>query len=288
MLCAHKNVVWGLLVLATIGSVLLTQPAVAAVSGFNAYLQQSEGKAYIPMKPRSSGTLGDLVNNGVVGASPDTLTLDGRGDSRTGGLCYELFFDLNANMGPTGEPILYGPGEEVDVSTMDLFLDLVDLDFLLVSRATYDYYETLTLTFIDECDEPGPFLTIDMSNCTDFGPAGMTKTNNEQLTYVINLQEDMGLSPSDFDQILNDMSFSIVVTATSYIERTIAGSGVYSNTTPEYLGDYSAGTVDNGFSGPDGMPVNALTFDMIPEPMTLALLSAGSFVLLWRRKARAA
>jgi hypothetical protein len=289
MYCAHKNVVvWGLLVLATIGTILLAQPAAAAVSGYNAFLQESEGKAFIPMKPRTSGVLGDLLNNNrIVGASGDKVTLTGKGDSRTGSLSYDLFFDLSANMGPTGEPILYGDGEEVDVSTMDLFLDLFDIDFVPVSGRTYDYYEMLTLTFIRDGDGASPFLTIDMNNFAAYGPAGLTKTNDEQVTYVISLQEDLGLSAGDFEQIMEDMSFTIMVTATSYIERTKRGSGRYI-TAPEYLGDYSAGSVDNGFSGPDGLPVNALTFDMIPEPMTLTLLGAGSFVLLWRRKARAA
>lgn len=294
MFFAHSGIMRGLLVLIAAGTMLLAQTALGAisVSGYNEFLQDAEGKAYIPMKPATSGMLGESLGTREVGEKPDTITLNQKGASSMGSLSYELFFDLLDNTSPSGEPVLYAP-ENVDVSTMDLFLDLVDIDFLPVTGAGRIYLEmmTLTLSGIGECpyytDGPAPSLTIDMNNYTDFGPDGLTETNNAAVTYRINMQDDLGLSQDDFDQILDSMTFSLMVTVSSYTERTAPGSGTYVNTL-EYLGDYSAGTEDNGFSGPDGIPVNALLFDVIPEPMTLALLGAGSIVLLRRRKTAAA
>ena len=105
MFFAHSGT-RGVWVLIAVGTVLLAQPALAAVSGYNEFLQDNEGKAYIPMKPATSGTLGESLGSRIVGAKPDVITLDGKGDSSMGSLSYELLFDLEQNMTPEGEPIL--------------------------------------------------------------------------------------------------------------------------------------------------------------------------------------
>jgi len=284
----HQVVAKGLVLLAVLG---LALPTMAAVSGYNDYLEQHEGKAYIPLKESTSGVLGgpQIGGGGIAGAKPDTLTLSGKDAFSGGWITYDLFFDLTKNMSPSGEPILYGE-QTIDVATMDLFLDLVDLDFLPVFNSGRVYLEILELTFIrDDGDggtSEGPSVQIRSDNySTDFG-ASVVKTDNQAVTYVVNLHDDMGLTDDDFEQILDDMSFTVQVTVSSYMQRLVGGTGRYTNSL-EYLGDYSAGDSDNGFTGDDGLPVNALDFELIPEPMTLALLSAGSIALLRRRKVTA-
>ncbi|NLF29923.1 MAG: PEP-CTERM sorting domain-containing protein [Planctomycetes bacterium] len=278
----------GRVVLSIVAIVLMfaANGAMAYVAGTNDILEQTQGRAFVPLKGETSGVLGDVQGGRTIGLAGDTITLR-NGQVSQGSLTYDLLFDLSDNF-EDGAPVVVDPAA-VRTDTMDLFLDLTDIDFVPETNAGRSYSESLTLRLfaagreVELTNGEGAFR-IDATNYgnyrgvegPDFGP-----TNNVQVRYSINLESDLGLSAADFAQILGDMSFILEVTVTSTTLRTAPGTGTYRNS-PEYLGDYSA---DDGVGG-DPSRGNGLGFELtvIPEPMTASLLALGSVGLLLRRR----
>lgn len=281
-LCAHRY--RGRVVLPVAFAVLImlvANSAMAYVSGYNAFLEQSQGRAFIPQKAQTSGVLGEVKNGRIVGAKVDIITLR-RGDVSQGSLTYDLLFDLALNF-DEGQPVQVDPAD-VDTTTMDLFLDLTDIDFVPVTGAGRTYSESLGLKLFSadksvELTDPSLNFLIDAINYGTYRGDGFGPTNNTQARYAINLDSNLGLQADDFYQIFTDMGFTLEVTITSTTLRTAAGVGSYRNTA-EYLGDYST---DNDV-GEGGTGSTGLDFEIIPEPMTLSLLGLGAVGLLWQRR----
>jgi hypothetical protein len=264
---------------------LVADSAMAYVAGANDFLEQSLGRAFIPQKPETSGTLGEHKGGFIVGASVDTITL-GQGQSSEGSLTYDLLFDLSQYLAPGGEPIEYDP-DDVQTDSMNLFLDLTDIDFVLVTGAGRTYSEALSLRLFSEnksLELTGSELgfTINETNYGVYRGGDWGLTNNTHARYTINIENHLGLQTADFARIFQDMGFVLEVTVASRTTRTAPGVGSYRNTV-EYLGDYSA---NNDGVGDGDTPSNGLDFIIIPEPMTLSLLGLGTLGLLLQQRRR--
>ncbi|MFW6146643.1 MAG: PEP-CTERM sorting domain-containing protein [Planctomycetota bacterium] len=265
-------------------TMLVATSAMAYVSGYNAFLEQSGGRAFIPQKPQTSGELGEVKGNRVVGARADMITLR-KGDVRQGWLTYDLLFDLSENFDPGSGPIEIDPANVI-TDTMELQLDLTDLDFVPVTGAGRTYSESLGLKMFSadktlELTDPGLDFLIDAINYGNYRADGFGPTNNVEAQYAINLVNDLGLAPNDFARIFQDMGFTLEVTLTSTTMRTAPGRASY-RSTREYLGDYSADP-DEGLGADDPLPPG-LDFEIVPEPMTLSLLGLGAIGLLRQRR----
>jgi len=273
----------------TVGAIAvlaLALAAQAAVYGQNDYLTANKGKAYIPLMPSTSGTLGDFNGSRVIGGQPDSVTLS-KGQSSSGYLVYDLTFDLSSYLLPGGgEPIAVSSDDIDTTQPLWLTLTLFDLDFKPLTGSGRTYFETLAMELVYTGEgysafETIPSITIDQNNYGLYREDGFGETDKQQVDYTINLldPEGMNLSNADLDQILTDMSFTLRITMTSYLEQTGAGRFKYTNT-KEYLGDYSAGSALAGGE----FDTNALEFAFIPEPASLSLLALSGLALL-RRKA---
>ncbi len=257
--------------------------AAGYVVGTNPILEGVDGRAYIPMSPKTSGELGYSTDGRVIGLQGEIVAVR-KGDVTEGSLNYFLEFDLSTYLAPNGEPIAYDPAE-VPTDTMDLFLDLTDIDFKPQMQFGLDYTETLELRVftLDKALEltggevPFTLNKDNYFNYGDFGDDEGAETNNTQVRYTVNLENDLGLAADDFTRMFTDMGFQLEVTIGSRMERIAAGVGRYRNG-PEYLGDYRS---DEGGLG--DVPSNGLEF-VIPEPMTLSLLGLGALGLLRRRR----
>jgi len=141
------------------------------VTGTNPHLPG----VFIPLKPATSGTLGDLVGGvgpKLVGKSSDSLSLSAFPGSSTGYVDLMMNFDLSAVL--TGPLVMLG-------GTLNMTFD--DLDFMVISGPRDDFREM-----------------IELQVYIDGSPA-----NNKEVTYEFDLgapnPAGLGLLPADFAAI---------------------------------------------------------------------------------------
>jgi len=248
-------------------SILATEAAADPAVGQNDVLDTTSS-IFIPLKPETSGTLGDLIGGGPgrVGLTKDVVTLSGAGDFTQGWVLIPLLFDLSGELEP-GQKILSGM----------LQLTFRDLDFVPLTGGGLMFREWLELEILRVGDGPlgSPFLMNDTNydspdhNATDKNgdPLGSGfSTNNRIVTYEFDLVRDLGLTQAELDLISADRAFELNMTLYARLDR-LSGGRITRNNTPE---DVMPG--DFGF--------------VVPEPATVSLLALGMVLLVARRVRR--
>ena len=240
--------------------------AEAAVIGLNDDLGALGGQIFIPLQPAASGTLNQpWPSNSTqrVGVDPDRIKLPGR-QGTSGFVTFDLIFDLT---GQFGEQMVIEP------DSASLILLARDIDFRPVALSGATYAETLAMTFMrDDGTRSATTLTLNRDSYVgfrdDFDPTGQYQTNQFQATYTINLQDDLGVTSEDFDQMMEDLAFRLSVTLGAELDSTIAGGREYRNTQEMFANSFEFAQV------------------AIPEPASAALLACGAVAMALRRRRR--
>ena len=251
------------LVVATASILGLTLAANAAdVIGTNAVLDANGGDLYIPLKPSTSGNLGDSIPGppagDMVGLQSDSLTLYSDHATSSGFVSFVLSFDLSGEL---------QPGEVMCCDTEALVLEFEDIDFKPYDIGWFNFRETLELTLLrDAGDVPGPVdLTIDDTNYGLYC-GGFVETNNQTVTYTLGLKNDLGLTAADCQDINEDKEFGLLVTFRTQIEHLRANCcGDTIRNTPEAL-------------------ANSFSVCAIPEPATFLIALAGVLLAIMRKR----
>jgi len=217
------------------------------------------GDLFIPLQNDDSGVLGDLIDGGPerVGVQADTVCLSALNPTSSGYVTFELVFDITADLGAF---------PNMDRNTTRLLLTFDDIDFKTDVYSNYTLNEILTLEF--RADPGGPAsgvpLTIDESNYHVYsGMAPGHETDNVQVTYEISLKNDLGITEADFLDMEADKDFALLVRFDSQLELTSGFLACPTN---------SAEAIGNRF-----------TLVGVPEPTSVALLTAGALALIRRR-----
>lgn len=233
------------------------------ICGTNPDLPPS-GSLYIPLKPSSSGVLGD----GNVGKVSDSVTLWDN-DASSGYVDVRLSYDLSGILGDDLVLDTAGP--------MTLGFTFEDIDF----KPVVDVHNSLRVTFSesiqfaylrDASDTPGPFgLTMDDANYLTFKTNPGTETNNTTATYEIDLRSVLGVDAADIDDINADKEFGLYVRLRSdLLSEDLWPLWCNSSTrtnTPESIGGCFEVSVQP-----------------VPEPATMAVLSLGGVLIAVRRR----
>ena len=235
------------------------------ISGENAVLQSAHGKVLIPLSDGASGALGDhwLTNpRRHVGRDVDSVRI-AQGASSGGSVSFFLDFDL------TGQ---FGEGGTIEQETATMLLTVVDLDLRHVVGGKQTYWETMDLTFMNMGDsvvDPGlSTLQVTQANYGDFRDDGAGLTDRKAVTYSLGLANDLNVAQADFDEMMADRSFRLLVTLNTHVERTGRGRGTYKNTRESFGGNFQFAQA------------------YIPEPTVMAILAAGGIGLALRRRSR--
>lgn len=246
-------------------TIILTIAAIAAVSsppatyacnisGTNDCLLEG-GLLYIPLKPSTSGTLGQSLGRGKqVGLQSDSVSLSRWDDRESSGY---VTFDVTLS-----HPI----GQQASLDSAVLGLSFHDLDFKPVVNNGLTFRESVTLQLYDHRGghSVGNSLTLTESNYGNFTTAGFVATNNASRDYSVFLGDHLGLTQTQLDDLVSDGEFALRVTMRSHLKYSGCSTEVWN--TPESIG--------NSFSF--GAPV--------PEPATISLLLAGSAMALRRKR----
>ena len=248
--------------LAVLGtSSALAMPAI----GTNDVLDnETGGDLFIPFQSGYSGVLGDLIGGGPerVGVQADTVCLSSLNTTSSGDVTFEFVFDITADLGVF---------PQMDRNTTRLLLTFDDIDFHTDVYSVYTLNEILTLEFRADPGGPGSGtpLTINDTNYHVYsGMAPGHQTDNVQVTYEVNLKNDLGIAEADFLDMESDKDFALLVRFDSALQFTGG-----------FL-DYSCPTNSDEAIG------SRFTLVGVPEPTTVVLLAAGALALIRRRNRR--
>jgi hypothetical protein len=237
------------------------------VIGTNSVLDAHGGNFYIPLKSSTSGTLGDSIpgppSGDHVGLQSDSVTLYNNNETSSGFVSFVLSFDLSGAL---------GPGEEVCCDSLDLTLVFDDIDFKPYNEGWFNFRELLEITFLrDATDAPGAAdLVLDSTNYGLYADGGFVETNNQMVTYHLNLADDLGMTAEDCADINADGEFGLFFKFSTQLVHLRNSC---------CCGDKICNTIE-------GMS-NSLEFCTVPEPSTAAGLMFGFstlMLLLKRRK----
>jgi|GEM_PF-5039375 len=191
-----------------------------SLPGINAMLDANGDDLFIPFTPENSGTLGDTRPDGKgIGLASDSATLTDD-DATSGSVSYVYSFS-------NGSPFL--PNYYFDPVTGEFVLTFNDIDFKPVSLLNFGgsgldilFQETVAITFLaNASDTPGPVdILMDQSNYGNYRPDGFGETNNVTVEYRVNLQNDLGVTPAEFDSFNADGEFGLYVTFSVIIAST--------------------------------------------------------------------
>lgn len=263
----------------------------ALIVGTNPELEETDGGLFVPQKGRTSGVLGEQLNpRRRAGLKRDRIFLPGPGAKRRGDISFVLAFDLTPTEA-NGLPFSFGdaeaPGDNlIDADSATLAFSLEDLDFQPVRAKGARYRETMEIRFLRNADdsifdlETGELLPGDvMLDKTNYGlfeenyaAGAFPSTNNVTRRYVLSMTDDLGMTTEDFEAVLDDLEFALLVTVRSETKRR-GGGASHHRSTREYI------------------RANDFTFETaptieppIPEPATVSLLAAGAAILIGRRR----
>jgi hypothetical protein len=235
------------------------------VVGANTVLDAHGGQFYIPLKSSTSGTLGDDIpgppSGDKVGLQADSLTLYNNGQTSSGFVSFVLSFNLGC--------------EDLCCDSATLSLTFNDLDFkpYNVDSGHFSFRESLELSLLLDATDSlpaTPDLTIDDSNYGNWYPGGPPggETNNTVVTYVLDLKDDLGMTPADCAAINADHEFGLYLTFRTditHLRRHCSGDTI--TNTRESM-------------------TNSLD-PCVPEPATFLIVGAGALLLLLRKKKNA-
>lgn len=262
-----------------IASICSSQAVASPATGYNPELA-SNPNVFIPLKLDTSGTLGDLLNGTgpqIIGRIKDSVALIGDVGSPDswGWLDFVIHFDISADITPEN-PLLTGG---------TLAMIFRDLDFKPVNMSgRVGYSEVLMLQVSLEGIPLGDLLEINSSNydSPDFNatllpsetPGGPDfDTNNAMVRYEFDLgtpsPSGLGISAAEFALISAAEAFDMCVRLESKVEHLRDAKDVFRNT---------AEVMDPG---------SDFQFEAVPEPGTLALVTAGAVLVGFRQKRRA-
>jgi len=242
--------------LPTVAAVLLLGVSLQSASasmivGTNPVLDGRKSQyLYIPIQAADSGVLGtQLKGKFKVGLDSDRVRLKS-GQDATG----EVSFLLN-----------FGVSGAFDRDTVDLIINVTDLDFLneVVGGANHREWVDLTVV-IDPGNVGNVDLTLNQSNYGLFRLDGFGKTDNTKVTYTLNLMKDLGVTSAQFDAMEADGGFGVMATLHSDLDRFGKGSCTYYKTPDKFQVEFSS--------------------TPIPEPVSMGILAAGIPMMLLRRR----
>jgi hypothetical protein len=229
--------------------------------GTNAVLDGNGGDLYIPLKPSTSGELGDPLGGGdYVGLQSDSVTLSAFNPNSSGYVEFELIFDLTVDLGVF-------PSMDRDSTALMLTFD--DIDFKTDVYSNYTLNEILSIEFRDDPNGPSSGTTLVMDDTNYWNYSGMAPnhaTDNVTVTYEINLKDDLGIGEADFLDMEGDKDFALWVRFSSDLHYTGG-----------YLGCASVNNTSEAMN-------NRFTLVGVPEPATVTTLIGLGAVGLLRRK----
>jgi len=254
-----------------------SQAVANPATGYNAELAD-DPNVFIPLQCDNSGTLGDLLDGGPkeIGRVRDSVTfLAGTsGDTSCGWLDFVINFDISSEITPEN-PLLTGG---------TLAMIFRDLDFKPVNFSDrIGFSEVMRLQIYLEGNPLGDMLTIDESNydSPDFNatllpsetPGGPDfDTDGALVRYEFDLgtpsPSGLGLSSPEFALISAAKSFDLFVELEACVTHLRDARDTFRN---------SSEMID---------PSSDFQFEAVPEPGTLALITAGGLLVGFRRKRR--
>jgi len=239
----------------------LPGPARATIVGTNSVLDDNGGSLYIPFSRGASGTLGD---GGAVGLTSDRVRLRRKGATSGGYVSFVLDFDLS--------PELPG-GWQIEQDSAEILLTLCDFDFAPdVYRRRWVLRETLEATFLTDADDTpnhAPDVVLNATNYESYavGESRQVVTDNRTVTYRLKLKDDLGVTADQFAAIAADREFALFITLHAKVEHTRRSF---------FCGDRICNT-------PEQLSAS-FQFEAVPEPATLATLTAGALILAAHRR----
>jgi len=236
------------------------------VTGTNPHLPG----VFIPLKPATSGTLGDLVGGvgpKLVGKSSDSLSLSAFPGSSTGYVDLMMNFDLSAVL--TGPLTMLG-------GTLNMTFD--DLDFMVISGPRDDFREMIELQVYIDGSPAGTPLFVDKDNywSPDYNATiGGTPvagspfvTNNKEVTYEFDLgapnPAGLGLLPADFAAISALKELDLKVTLFCETVHTTTATTSFRNSVENVEG--------------------VLDVVAVPEPAAASMLAIGALMFAARKR----
>ena len=217
----------------------------ALVVGANPILDNPANDFYIPLQPATSGTLGDPLGGGDYVGLQSDAVSLGWGQITTGG---QVDFLLSFDLN----------GMVASLNGSALVLTFDDIDFKPVVSSAWDFREELEVSYPSKAP-----LVLDSSNYGKY-TTGFVQTNNTTVSYTISMNS-LGITQADMDEINQNDRFDLEMEFSSILTKKQYGPGCMTNT-PEDIG-------------------GKVTFAVVPEPITPAVLGLGSLALTRRRRA---
>jgi len=231
---------------------------------------------YIPIRPETSGTYGELAAFGphghIVGMDRDQVVLNAANNSSAGEVMLLLTFDISDEL--TEEFPVIDPDAE-----MPLTLSFSDLDFLPVTQGPLEFREWLELTLVDEAGvalagsvpivlDETTYLTYRQD--VDGSNQQVVATDGLKATYELSLLDLLspGVRDDFIEQLSSDKKFHLLMKFGARLDYSGYGSAARRN------------TVEN-------MSDSFLFFSLeAPEPGAASLLVLGAVAVVMRRRGR--
>ncbi len=232
----------------------------AMISGANPELDALGGAIYIPLKPETSGVLGDTLASGnEIGEFSDSVEIHSSSGESSGFVTFDLTFDLTHGTGVS---------QQISPAFATLFISFHDMDFKPDVYSNYTLRESMVLQFKADANDAGRTqLLIDENNYGYYSGGFFGETDNSTVNYEIDLRGDLGVTQPDLADIVEDGEFVLSITMHATVGHTSSGSDTIYNT-PE--------SIANSF--------RVVAMPVVPEPATIGLLASGAGLLIRRRK----